>query len=88
MITKVNTNIRIDKDIKEQLQLKAKSMWTTLSNIFNMYAYKFINTWEIEYYKWKDNFNNIKIEIEEIKWSEEFYKSDDYKKWKQILASI
>jgi antitoxin component of RelBE/YafQ-DinJ toxin-antitoxin module len=44
MSTKVNVNIRLDKDIKEKAMKIAKEKGTTLSNILNMYLIDFVNT--------------------------------------------
>lgn len=41
MSTKVNVNVRIDKDLKEEASNLAKSMWTNLSTVLNMYLVKF-----------------------------------------------
>ena len=41
MSTKVNVNVRIDKDVKENASQIAKDMGTNLSTIMNMYLLKF-----------------------------------------------
>lgn len=41
MATKVNVNIRIDKNLKEESSNLAHAMWTNLSTILNMYLIKF-----------------------------------------------
>jgi len=41
MSTKVNVNVRIDKDLKEEASNLARSMWTNLSTVLNMYLVKF-----------------------------------------------
>ncbi len=41
MSTKVNVNVRIDKDLKEEASNIARSMGTNLSTVLNMYLIKF-----------------------------------------------
>jgi len=60
MSTKVNVNIRLDRELKEKAKKIALSKWTTLSTIINMYLVDFVETKKIKYL-WSEE-NNIEIE--------------------------
>jgi antitoxin component of RelBE/YafQ-DinJ toxin-antitoxin module len=60
MTTKVNVNIRLDKELKEKVKIIALSKWTNLSTIVNMYLVDFVETWKIKYL-WSEE-NNLEIE--------------------------
>jgi len=62
MSTKVNVNIRLDKELKEKAKLIASNKWTTLSTILNMYLVDFVETGKIKYL-WSEDDN---LEIEEF----------------------
>ena len=62
MTTKVNVNIRLDKELKEKVKLIASKKWTNLSTIVNMYLVDFVETWKIKYL-WSEDDN---LEIEEF----------------------
>lgn len=61
MSTKVNVNIRLDRELKEKAKKIAESKWTTLSTVLNMYLVDFVDTWKIRYL-WSED----EIEIEEF----------------------
>ena len=47
MTTKVNVNIKLDKDLKEKAKIIAWNKWTNLSTIVNMYLIDFVETSKI-----------------------------------------
>lgn len=62
MTTKVNVNIRLDKELKEKAKIIAWNKWTNLSTIVNMYLVDFVETWKIRYL-WSEESS---LEIEEF----------------------
>ncbi len=61
MSTKVNVNIRLDKELKEKAKKIAESKWTTLSTVLNMYLVDFVDTWKIRYI-WSEDESSIEFE--------------------------
>ena len=68
-MTKINVNIRMDDDLKKQAQILADKMWTNLSTVINMYLIKFVESWNLEYWKGfsKKEIQEVKDKSEKIK---------------------
>lgn len=65
---KVNTNIRIDSEVKEKAKKIAEEQGTNLSTVLNMYLIDFVETWEIRYKK---------PQLQSEKWESEALSDDD-----------
>lgn len=74
MSQKINVNIRIDKNLKENASLLAEKMWTNLSALLNMFLVKF--TIEKRFEIWvnpETEFINLdNDEIKKIEWLPSF----------------
>ncbi len=62
MSQKVNTNIRIDKEIKEKAKKIASEQGTNLSTVLNMYLIDYIETGEMRYKKLNQKVETVKSE--------------------------
>lgn len=84
IISKVNVNIRLDQELKNNASLLAREMWTNLSTVLNMYLVKFTREKKLEI--WINNetefesFNNE--EVKNIEWLSNFSSFMDSIKWK------
>jgi len=77
--------LRIDSELKQELQEMAKSLGLSLNQLMNLNIRDFIKRKELNV----SLNNNIEVEeIEPIKWSESFYWSDLHKKGLNLLAKI
>lgn len=83
-MSKVNVNIRLDQELKNNASLLAREMWTNLSTVLNMYLVKFTRERKLEI--WLDNqteFNSFdNEEVKNIEWLSNFSSFMDSIKWK------
>jgi antitoxin component of RelBE/YafQ-DinJ toxin-antitoxin module len=86
MSTKVNVNIRLDKELKEKAKIIALNKWTTLSTIVNMYLVDFVETGKIKYL-WSDE-SNLEIEEFSKKEQEELENMPNFKSLMNTFAWI
>lgn len=83
-MSKINVNIRLDQELKNNATILADQMWTNLSTIINIFLVKFtrekrLEIWinnEIEF----ESFNNE--EIKNIEWLSNFSSFVNSIKWK------
>lgn len=83
-MSKINVNIRLDQQLKDNASLLAEQMWTNLSTIVNMFLVKFTRERKLEI--WFDNktefdsFNDE--EAKNIEWLSNFTSFMSSIQWK------
>ncbi len=83
-MSKINVNIRLDKQLKENASLLAEDMWTNLSTVVNMFLVKFTRERKFEIGLNNEtefiNFNNE--EVKNTEWLSNFNSFMNSIKWK------
>lgn len=82
-MSKINVNIRLDQEIKENASYLAEKMWTNLSTIINVFLVKFTNEKKFEFSLPEVEFENFwKNEVKDIENLSNFNSFISSVKWK------
>lgn len=82
-MSKINVNIRLDQELKNNASLLAEQMWTNLSTVINMFLVKFTREKKLEIWISDTELTDFTdSEINSIKWLSNFNSFMNSIQWK------